>query len=299
MTLAHIQKILNSIQIERMQMGFDHNSFIFSNLDNFRQLIQQIETIPVAQAQVLQIKNSFIFSTVGNQVTNKSGEAWALHQAALTINASITALRETLNAIVPEQDEKTVSIKLPEERDFKEVIQDLDSLNTAISQNVINEKISGSVSVKSWQPGSLWIDIYLGSVAAVTLVGGLAWAAAVVRKKWHEATIMENIAGSMEIKNEMLENLRKGVKEHVKLTIESEAKNLLFHNFSEDDNHDQIERLKHGIKTFADLIERGAEIHPALKAPENVKNLFPNFAKLDLVESKQKLIEEKTDSKDK
>jgi hypothetical protein len=299
MTLQEIKRIVDRFEPDKFALEFDHTNKKFSNLNNFRMLVEAIESIPVARQQVAQLKKSFIFSRSVDEVVYEGGDNWSIYSTANELIVILKGLRELAAQIVPVQNSETISIKLPEERDFTEVIKDLSAINSAISQNVLNEKISGVVVVKSWQPGSLWIDLYLGSPAAVGLVGGIAWAAAVVRKKWHEGSVMENIADSMKIKKEMLENLRKGVEEHVKLVVESEAKNLLNHNFSEDDNHDQVERLKHGIKTFADLIERGAEVHPALQAPEDVKNLFPDFAKLDLIQSKQKLLEEKNDSQDK
>jgi hypothetical protein len=292
MTLQEIKRIVDRFEPDKFALKFDHTNKKFSNLNNFRMLVEAIESIPVARQQVAQLKKSFIFSRSVDEVVYEEGDNWSIYSTANELIVILKGLRELAAQIVPVQNSETISIKLPEERDFTEVIKDLSAINSAISQNVLNEKISGVVVVKSWQPGSLWIDLYLGSPAAVGLVGGIAWSAAVVRKKWHEGTIMENIAGSMDIKNQMLEILRDGVKEHVKLVVESEAKNLLAHNFAEDDNREQIERLKLGIKTFADLIERGAEVHPALTAPENVKNLFPDFAKLDLIESKTKLLQE-------
>jgi hypothetical protein len=295
MTLFEIKKVLNSFQLDEFRLGHGSGGE-FSNLKKFRILIEILEPIPFIRAQKELMKKSFIFSTVADQLKYDGNDRWSLGSAADEIIIATKALREALDQILPEQDEKTVSFKLPKEGDFNEVIQDLAAINTAIVQNVVNEKISGVVVVKSWLPGSLWIDLYLGSTAAVTLVGGIAWSAAVVRKKWHEASIMEKIADSMDIKNQMLDGIKEGVKEHIKLVIESEAKNLLSHNFAEADNHEQIGRLKLAIKTFADLVERGAEVHPALKAPEQVKNLFPDFTKLDVIESKTKLLKEKSDS---
>jgi len=299
MNLQEIKRIVDKFDPNNFALGFNYSNNRFSNLINFKRLVEAFERIPIARQQVNLLKNSFLFQTAGNEVNHEGGDNFSISSAAGELIIILQGLRDLAAEIIPHQDPQTISIKLPEERDFTEVIKDLNAINHAISQNVLNEKISGVVVVKSWQPGSLWIDLYLGSPAAVGLIGGIAWAAAVVRKKWHEGSVMENIADSMEIKKEMLENLRKGVEEHVKLVVESEAKNLLNHNFSEDDNHDQVERLKHGIKTFADLIERGAEVHPSLQAPEDVKNLFPDFAKLDLIQSKQKLLEEKNVSQDK
>jgi hypothetical protein len=299
MNLQEIKRIVDKFDPNTFTLGFNYSNNRFSNVINFKRLVEAFEPIPIARQQVNLLKNSFIFQTAGNEVNHEGDENLSIYSAAGELIVILKGLREFVAEMAPRQNPETVSVKLPEERDFTEVIKDLNAINTAITQNVVNDKISGVVVVKSWQAGSLWIDLYLGSTAAVSLVGGIAWSAAVVRKKWHEGSIMEKIGGSMDIKNETLESIRKGVKEHVRLVVESEAKNLLEHNFAEGDNHDQIERLKHGIKTFADLIERGAEVHPALQAPESVKNLFPDYTKLDLIESKQKLLEEKTISKDK
>ena len=291
MTIQEIKRIVDRLDPNAFALGYNHSTNKFSNLNNFRKLVEAFEPLPIARKQIALLKQSFIFERSVEEFVYEGG--WSVYTTAQELIVILQGLRELVAQIVPVQNNETISIKLPEEKDFAGVIKDLNSINTAISQNVLNEKISGVVVVKSWQPGSLWIDLYLGSPAAVGLVGGIAWAAAVVRKKWHEGSVMGNIADSMKIKNEMLEILKKGVEDHVKLVVESEAKNLLNHNFAEDENPDQVERLKHGIKTFADLIQRGAEVHPALQAPEDVKNLFPDFKKLDVIESKQKLLEEK------
>lgn len=69
--------------------------------------------------------------------------------------------------------------------------------------------------------------------------------------------------------------------------IESEATNIYNENFK-GDNPEQIERLKHSIKLLSEQIDKGAEIHPALNAPENVKNLFPDTKNIATIESKIK-----------
>lgn len=66
-----------------------------------------------------------------------------------------------------------------------------------------------------------------------------------------------------------------------------EAVHISSEHFHEN-TPENIERIKNSITTFADLIGKGAEIHPALVAPENVSNLFPDPTKLIGVESKIK-----------
>lgn len=69
--------------------------------------------------------------------------------------------------------------------------------------------------------------------------------------------------------------------------IQAEAEHIESEHFK-NKAPENIERIKNSITTFADLIGRGAEIHPALVAPENVTNLFPDPTKLISVESKIK-----------
>jgi hypothetical protein len=78
--------------------------------------------------------------------------------------------------------------------------------------------------------------------------------------------------------------------------VEAEARHLERETFGEEENPERLERIKHAIKSLQELIEKGAEIRPALLAPEQVTNLFPDFKKLHAVESHIKQISEKSSS---
>jgi hypothetical protein len=269
------------------------------NLNVFRTRMASFDSVPFFVKEKQTIKNSFLFQTISDQLNHDRNQLQDMLRIAESIRLGAEALKGALTSILPAPDETTVVVKLPDAKDLEEVIGYLSTLQRSFAANVINSKINGQVSVKSWQPGSLWLDVYLGSAAAVTLVGGMVWSAAVIRKKQTEVKVLEKIVDSMEIKNQMLDGIRKGVEDHIQMVVESEAVNLAAHNFDKSDNREQIERLKMGIKDLAGLIEKGAEVHPALTAPEDVKNLFPDFTKLELIESKQKLIPENNSAQEK
>lgn len=290
MNLRDISRVVESLPIREKFLDYEHTTTKVSRLNRFRQIIESLDGFPGFEEDLELLRCSAIFSHESDELILKGG-GWELYQAAERIRLGLIGVEEVLGKLIPPPSSETVTVKLPPCSEFFEVIQCLNSIEKALSQNVVNDDIHGVVQVKSWQPGSLWIDIFLGTAEAVVLVGGIAWSAAVVRKKRHEGRIMEKIADSMEIKNQMLENIRIGVESHVQMTIESEARNLASHNFKKHDNNEQVERLKLGIKTFADLIERGAEIHPALQAPEDVRNLFPDFKFLDTIETKTKQLQ--------
>jgi hypothetical protein len=297
MTLTQIQQALTKVNLKEKFFDHTYGESRVNRLNNFRQTINLLSKLPIFPAEIAKLKESALFHSTGDSLVHESGENYHLLNTAEYVRTGAIALLNVINQLISKEDETTIAIKLPTTSDIEEIIKYLGEINTAISQNIINGEINGKVELKDWQPGSLWLYIGLGSIAAVKIVMGIVWASAVIRKKQQEARIIEKLADGLEIKNQTLDELRKGAQEQIKLLIEAEAKNLAAHNFEKDDNREQIERLKLGIKTFTDLIEKGMEVHPALKTPENVKNLFPDFNKLDSIESQTKLLSESNQSK--
>ena len=73
--------------------------------------------------------------------------------------------------------------------------------------------------------------------------------------------------------------------------LNAEATHINSEHF-QNNSPENIERIKNSIKIFSELIDKGAEIHPALIAPEQVSNLFPDIKNLLGLESKIKRISE-------
>lgn len=102
--------------------------------------------------------------------------------------------------------------------------------------------------------------------------------------------MFEQHVKTLELKNEEQKILIDAQKRQLDLLIEAEANNIQNEYYKENSNNEQLERLKLSIETLGKFIINGAEIHPALNTPEDVKNLFPDFKKLDIIESKIKSI---------
>lgn len=91
----------------------------------------------------------------------------------------------------------------------------------------------------------------------------------------------------LKVKNDSLEDILKAQKAETEIMIQAEADHISSEHFREN-TPENIIRIKNSIATFAELIGKGAEIHPALIAPEDVSNLFPNPGKMINLESKIK-----------
>jgi hypothetical protein len=196
-----------------------------------------------------------------------------------------------LPQIVGADDPNAVLFKLPESDDLKEIAKSLDDFHKILSQTVLHSSIGGEIKVKGVLSGSIWFQVLLGSLTAVSVVGSLFWSAAVILKKFKEAQMFEEHARGLGIKNESLKELVDAQKKASAIMLEAESKQLYAEHYKEDYDPEQIERIKHSIELMVGLIQKGAEVHPSLNAPEQVANLFPKVADLSLIESRIKKID--------
>lgn len=263
----------------------------FSGLTSFRKAINELEKTGLLNNEIKALRNSALFTTAKDSVVININEGRTVKTQIEELSKIIGALNFTISEIGGDVSENSVSIKLPPIKDFEDLSKVSTEFHKILNQAVVNEQINGQVRIDNVENGSIWVDVYLGSAAAVSLVGGLAWAATVVYKKLQEGKIIEQHVRSLKVKNESLKEIQEKQKDALGLMISAEAQNLYNDNF-EGDNNEQVERLKNSIKMLSKLIDKGAEVHPALNQPENVKNLFPKMAELQSIQSKIKKIEE-------
>lgn len=279
MRLREIANVLDHVNFSDIALNLPYSSEdnrTIEGLVDFRNAVNQIAEIKSLQWITDKIKESPVFRTISDKFSISKTQARELELLSDKLLLVAAAFREVIKSQLSEEKNESIVIKLPEDRNLRTLVDDLDTIEKAISQIVINDEIDGVVQVNTWEPGSLWIEIYLGSIAAVSLVGSSVWAAMVIRKKREEAKMFEQHARTLELKNEALENLIDGQKRAIGLQLESESKALENEYFiGVEPSPERIQRLQYAVKSFSKLIERGAEIHPALSAPEPVSNLFP------------------------
>ena len=262
----------------------------FSNLDQYRNGISTLENSGLLKKETDEIRNTPIFKTAKDSVNLNLSEGRVLKPVLEKLHRIATSVAESIEQIGGDTEKDSVSIKLPDVNDFEDLSKFSADFHKILSQTIINDQINGQVRIDSVENGSIWLDVYLGSATAVSLIGGLAWASAVVYKKIQEGRLIEKHVESLGVKNASLKEIQIKQKEALDLMIDAEADNLYNENF-EGNNNEQIQRLKLSIKMFSNLIDKGAEIHPALNQPESVKNLYPKMNNLQSLESKIKKLE--------
>lgn len=197
--------------------------------------------------------------------------------------------------IFEKNEENCIFIKLPETKNLKELSDSINTFDKIFSQSILVANVEGKIELETVEPGSVWMKICLGSIAAVQLVGGLAWASAVVYKKYKEVEYIEKLIEKQDIEIQEKQLLVDSQKRILKIIIDAEAKNIYNTHYNkpqeEGVDNESFERLKNVLNMLFEQMIKGAEVTPALPESENVDNLFPDMSNIPMIESKIKKLD--------
>lgn len=284
----NLKNILNLLKYSETPSG--GSIMILNNLVSLRKGIIKMRELRLFDDQIKLLLDTTIFTSVDDSMRIQGHEASVIRSTTDKLLELIENLSLLFDVIIPNEDPYSINIKLPPSiSNFVELSDVSIEINTALSQVIFNDDIKGDIVIKSVENGSIWLNVFLGA-AAVRLVAGIVWAACVIRKKKAEGALLEEQVRGLEIKNNALQEIQEALGGQLKNLTHLEATNLFSEHYNTEDK-DQVERIKNSIKLFADLIMRGAEIQPALVAPENISNLFPDIKNVLGIISKVKQID--------
>ena len=259
----------------------------FEGLNNLRPLLLQVREFDLFSTFTEPLINSIIFSSSQDRMSIINGEAYQITNNLKQLKTLLTEFQDQLIKIVPEEDVNSINIKFPEIKDFDELSKISREFHLSPTQIILNDEIDGQTKITSVENGSIWFTVFLGSATAVAVIASVTWSATIIYKKYLECCLLEQQIRGLNIKNESLEDIVAAQKADTELVIQAEAEHIQSEYFR-NNAPENIERIKKSITNFAELINKGAEIQPALFAPESVANLFPDPSKIMGIESKIK-----------
>lgn len=284
-----LQDIIKRLDWKAENLNIGGNAGVMtkiSGLNNIRNVVNDIASLHLFDNIASNLKQSVVFTTANNEMNIQVNEAKVILENLNSLKTLSTNFLNILLMTVPEEDINSINIKLPNVTDFDELSKVAREIHLSLTQVIFNDEINGQTKIVSVENGSIWFNVFVGA-SAVTVIASLTWASAVIYKKIQEGKLLAEQVRGLKVKNASLEDILKAQKAETESMIQAEAEHIASEHF-QNNIPENIERIKNSITTFADLIGRGAEIHPALVAPENVSNLFPDPTKLIGVESKIK-----------
>lgn len=264
-----------------------------SNILNINRAFAKLEKSGLFQASINQLRKTSLFNNHNDTIVVSNQEYGTISFELNKLKDSALNLKDALTDILksPALDGNiSVSIKIKEIRGLDDLESIITQLKKVIQLPLSEYEQGGEIKIANFDSGSFWIDLILPTTASVTLIGSIAWAGAVIYKKYLEAFAFRKYVEGLDIQKEHINDLKEAAKKKIDLDIEAEAK-LIQNEFFNSEDAEQLNRLKLSIKEYSKLIQKGVEIKPALTAPEQVSNLFPSYKPLELIESKVKKIE--------
>lgn len=287
---SELLQYLERINVDEMLPTQQGNGW--GNLGNLRALLGFLNSVE----ELKPIGELWQGLSVARAVTDSidatpEGSPAILAQVMATARA-IYSLKKVLASISPRLGDDAIAIQLPQNTDFEVIIADQSEIRKALQIAVV--PLGGEVRIIAWETGSpLWLYLAVGSVTVVEVIGRIAWAAAVIRKKLLEGDVVKEHLRSIKLGNDALEQVVEKQKVALDDLVTIETMAIYDQYFKKGEvNHEQLKNLKHSVQIFADILKRGGQVQAALLAPENVRNLFPPTLKLDSVTSKVKELTE-------
>lgn len=304
MKLSFIASVLSDniekIKLENLQhqqlSGAGGATFIkLNNLTEFRAAIENIADTGLFGGDALlgRLKELPIFSNAHDSFDITLSQFQELSTVLSRLYLTGFHTLRAIEQAVPPADPYSVSVKLPEVKSLEEMASVIKTVDRAFSQGIVNE-VGGKVEIETVEPGSVWLIICLGAPIAVTVIGALVWAGVVIAKQRNSNLLIEKEINKRDLQNEFVKDLVNANKKLIDTLVESEAKLIQDENFQ--GNNEQLERIKLSILSFADIIQKGGEVHPALHAPDAVKVAFPPANNMHLIESRTKKLTENASS---
>jgi len=264
--------------------------YITDNLNRLRDSIIKLEIIPFLQEIIANIKSTALFTNSGNTISFDISDYNQINKKIDELRIGLFYIIQQFESVNELENESTLAIKLPEIKTFSELVKIANDFKKAIEIPLLDSKIESELDIKSAEPGSIWLMVGVGATVAINLIGGIVWSAAVIKKKKAEANIFEAHAKTLDLKNEQIELYVKAQKTQLENLLNAEAEAIATEHYSHQDP-ETIERLKLSITTVSELIEKGARILPTSNS-DNIKELFPNYNNLSMIQSAIKKISE-------
>jgi hypothetical protein len=191
----------------RLGMTAQQDYFEFENLRNFKTLIEALKPVPQFQPIIEALQESELYSTTQNALTTPTRQGRQIAKLANSLYAGAVSLLEMLRVALPQERSESITIKLPDNDNLREVGQTLLTIEKALAQVVVNPTIQGEVRVEWWEPGSLWIVIWLKTLAAVDLVGRISRSAAVLAQEIARCRAISAQVKALNIRNDALQQI--------------------------------------------------------------------------------------------
>lgn len=262
------------------------------NVTKFKSFAADVEQIPSFVEVVQAFKRTALYLSSADQITVNRKNFQEIYKLHTKMFAFVEVLGKTLGENLERNSEQLVILKFSDPDDHEQALKILKLTQALLSPILSNNSINGKATVKSWDMVAGEASIFVGSDAAIQLVGRISESALLVCHMLREGRIIYEYVQDLKVKDESLLDITSGHEKAIQDLVDDEIEKTLQDYFSGEKNSELGENLKLAVRRFAELFDSGMEIQPAHNAPEKVRRQFPNLKKKRAAEPQIKLVPE-------
>lgn len=287
-----IDYVLPTLKVSASNVTINGSNYLqVTNANSLKKDLEELSQTGLFKKEINDLKESSLFEFTGNTVNLTPSDGQQLIQRIQRLTIVADRLCTALASIIQETKENTIYIKFPDIKDFNDLSKASESFNKIFSQTILDEEVGGVIQIETVENGSIWFELYLGTIKAVSVIGSITLSAALAFREYKKGLYIAESTRTRKIKNDRLQELQKAHKLLLDHLIDAEAYSISNSYFNED-VPERINRIKHAIKTLSEEMERGAEILPSKKVLAEIADLFPDMKNLPGLISKIKEIED-------
>jgi hypothetical protein len=283
MRLRLIQKVLevtaNNLQVPAEGISGTTN-YRVSGIQSAFSAVKKIEETGVLQTEVQRVLSSIVFETNLDSLVIDHGNYSVLTSSLTTLRERSTSLFNALHDLIQDDSQETVSFKLPDLIKFDELSHLIEDLKKILEQSFVNEYINGKVDFQGFDRGSAWMELAVGSLLAVQILGGMVKFIQDLIDFQQKHKAKEIILKDLDVQADARKQISEALKKELDLFTEQGTQSLLRQAGIPEDNNELKKRFEYSIKTLSEWIERGLEVHPSLTAPLETQRLFPDAERI-------------------
>lgn len=231
--------------------------------------VLQRETM--ALFEIKEVANSAFDEVV---VPKKIGTQFVSAMNTLKLHADI--LCNTLKEFLGNEEENSISVKLPETNDIDDIAKIMAKLQQALDQALVNSFVKGQIKLIGFDRGSNWLEIGLGSMIALQFLSGMIRLIYESRNKEIELEAHREMVRHLKIQNDFKEKVCEGIDAELEEYYTHSLDNLLSLAEIKEPEPEYRKRLGHSLRLLSELISKGLEVHPSLITPKDESERFPD-----------------------
>jgi hypothetical protein len=273
--------------------GINNNSdYEITGLQSVFNAINELSVLDFLEDDIkrFQAFGPIYYSKTPNDVMHLKADTYHKVKFYIEIAAEkVNGFQTLIDNSIPKQEDNIVSVKLPPYKELGELSTFFKTLNTAFQSGLMNNEIKGSYEFKNFDTGSSWVDIIINSTVVLQFFGNLIQTAQNVHRNTIEAQLMRTQLERLDLQREAMESVKEALDNSINAVVNAEIDNL-----TGNKNYDPeaIAELKLSVKTFAQLINEGAQFHPPLNSPQEVTQAFPEVPRTEQITGPAGLLEQ-------